>query len=144
MLLQALICYYLFLTRKFTYTNQCSNKNQRTGLCGRKWEWDDLREQHWNMYITICEIDRQSTFDAWDRVLRAGALWWPWGMGWGGRWEGVQDGGHMYTRGCVHPLLSLCIPWFFNKNAKIIWWKIVFSTNGVGKIKYSHAKTRMN
>ena len=24
----------------------------------------------------------------WDRVLRAGALGWPWGMGWGGRWEG--------------------------------------------------------
>ena len=26
--------------------------------------------------------------DAWDRVLRAGVLGWPWGMGWGGRWEG--------------------------------------------------------
>ena len=26
--------------------------------------------------------------DAWDRVLRAGALGWPWGMRWGGRWEG--------------------------------------------------------
>ena len=26
-----------------------------------------------------------SRFDAWDRVLRAGALGWPWGMGWGGR-----------------------------------------------------------
>ena len=36
-------------------------------------------------------------FNAWDRVLRAGALGWPWGMGWGGR--GVQDGGHMYTHG---------------------------------------------
>ena len=33
------------------------------------------------MYITICETDRQSRFDAWDRVLRAGALGWPWGMG---------------------------------------------------------------
>ena len=40
------------------------------------------------MYIIICWIDRQSRFDAWDRVLRAGALGWPWGMGWGGRWEG--------------------------------------------------------
>ena len=35
----------------------------------------------WNMYITIYEIDGQSRFDAWDRVLRAGALEWPWGMG---------------------------------------------------------------
>ena len=37
------------------------------------------------MYITICEIDRQSRFDAWDRVLRAGALGWPWGVGGGFR-----------------------------------------------------------
>ena len=34
-------------------------------------------------------------WNAWDKVLRAGALGWPWGMGWGGR--GVQDGEHMYT-----------------------------------------------
>ena len=48
------------------------------------------------MYITICEIDRQSRFDAWDRVLRAGALGWPWGMEGGG--SGVQDG----ERVCIH------------------------------------------
>ena len=47
----------------------------------------------------ICETDRQSRFDAWDRVLRAGALGWPRGMGWGRRWEGVQDGKYMYTHG---------------------------------------------
>ena len=44
-------------------------------------------------------MDHQSKFDAWDRVLGAGALGWPWGM-WqeeGGR--GVQDGEHMCTRG---------------------------------------------
>ena len=51
------------------------------------------------MYILICETDLQSSFDAWDRVLRAGALGWPRGMEWGGRWEGVQDGEHMYTHG---------------------------------------------
>ena len=39
------------------------------------------------MYITICEIDRWSRFDAWDWALRASALGWPWGMGWGGRWK---------------------------------------------------------
>ena len=33
------------------------------------------------------------------QVLGAGALGWPRGMGWGGRWEGFQDGGHMYTHG---------------------------------------------
>ena len=26
-------------------------------------------------------------------------LRWPRGMGWGVRWEGVQDGKHMYTHG---------------------------------------------
>ena len=51
------------------------------------------------MYITICEIDRQSKFDAWDRVLRAGAMGWPRGMDGEGGGRGVQDGGHMYTRG---------------------------------------------
>ena len=34
-----------------------------------------------------------------ETVLRAGALGRPWGLGWGGRWEGVQDGEHMYTHG---------------------------------------------
>ena len=74
-------------------------KEQTVGLCGRRQGWDDLREQHWNMYIAICETDRQSRFDAWGRVLRAGSLGWPWGMGGEGGGRGVQDGGHMYTRG---------------------------------------------
>ena len=56
---------------------------------GRRRGWYDLREWHWNTYIIICEMNCQSRFDAWDRVLRAGALGWPRGMGWGGRWEGV-------------------------------------------------------
>ena len=78
--------------------NRC--KEQTLGLCGRRRGWDDLTEQHWNMYITICGIDRQSRFDAWDRALRAGALGWPWGMGWGGRREGGSGwGAH------VHPWL---------------------------------------
>ena len=49
--------------------------------------------------IIICEIDHQSRFGAWDRVLRAGALGWPWGVGWGGRWKEGQDVEHMYTHG---------------------------------------------
>ena len=75
-------------------------KEQSFGLCGRRRGWDDLREWHWNMYISICETDHQSRFDAWDRVLKAGALRWPWGMGWGGREEvGSGWGTH------VHPWL---------------------------------------
>ena len=67
------------------------------GLCGRRQGWDDLRELHWNMYIIICGIDRQSRFDAWDRALRASALGWPRGRGWGGRWEaGSGWGTHVH------------------------------------------------
>ena len=50
-----------------------------------------------NMCITICEIDDQSKFDAWNRALT------PWdnSEGWDGEGDGreVQDGGHMYTHG---------------------------------------------
>ena len=52
------------------------------------------------MYIIICETDHQSRFDAWDTVLRTGALGWPRRMGWGGSWEeGSGWGTH------VHPWL---------------------------------------
>ena len=49
------------------------------------------------MYIIICEMNRQSRFDAGYRML--GALQWDDPDGWygegGGR--GVQDGEHVYT-----------------------------------------------
>ena len=77
--------------------NKC--KEQTFGLCGRRRGWDDLKEHHWNMSITICEIDHQSKFDAWNRALKAGALGQTRGMGWEGGGKGVQDGGHMYTHG---------------------------------------------
>ena len=37
---------------------------QTVGLYGRKLRWDDLREQHQNMYIIKCETDWQSRLDA--------------------------------------------------------------------------------
>ena len=37
---------------------------QSFGLCGKGRGWDDLGEWHLNMYITICEIDHQSRFNA--------------------------------------------------------------------------------
>ena len=67
--------------------------------CGRRQGWD-LRDSIETCVITICEINRQSRFDAWDRALRAGPLGRSWGMGWGGRWEdSLGYGGHMYTHG---------------------------------------------
>ena len=37
---------------------------QTFGLCGRRRRWDDLKEQHRNMYIIKCETDCQSRLDA--------------------------------------------------------------------------------
>ena len=71
---------------------------QSFGLYGRGRGWDDLGEWHWNMYNIICETNRQSRFDAWYRMLGAGALGCPREMVWGGRWEGDSGWG---TR--VHP-----------------------------------------
>ena len=40
------------------------NIEQNFGLYGRRQGWDDLREQHQNMYIIKCETDRQPRLDA--------------------------------------------------------------------------------
>ena len=51
------------------------------------------------MYIIICEIDRQSRFDA----GCSGLVHWDNLEGWDGEGGGreVQDGEHMYTHGCM-------------------------------------------
>ena len=68
---------------------------QTFGFFGRRRGWDDLREQHRNMYIIKCETDRQSRLDAWDKG--SGLVHWDDPEGWdregGGR--GVQDWEHM-------------------------------------------------
>ena len=66
---------------------------QSFGLCGRGRGWNDMGERHWNMWIITCEMNRQSRFDAWYRVLRAGALGWPRGIWRGWRWEGGSEWG---------------------------------------------------
>ena len=100
-----LICIYMeFIKITMTlYARQQRRHScieQSFGFCGRRRGWDDLREQHWNMYIIICGTDYQSRFDAWDRVLWASALGCPRGMGWRGRWKGGSGWGTH-----VHPWL---------------------------------------
>ena len=51
------------------------------------------------MYITICEIDDQFKFNAWNRALKAGALENIEGWDGEGGGRGVWDRGHMYTYG---------------------------------------------
>ena len=58
------------------------------GFC-HMFTWENTTET----CIIICETDHQSRFDVWGRVLRAGALGWPWEMGWGGRWKGGSGWG---------------------------------------------------
>ena len=66
---------------------------QSFGLCGRGRGCGDLGEWHWNMYI-IYEMNCQSGFDAWYRMLGADELDDP--EGWYGErcGRGVQDGEH--------------------------------------------------
>ena len=58
------------------------------------------------MYITICETDDQSKFDAENRALESGALGQPRGMGWGGWWEGSLGWG------------TLAYPWLNHFNIR--------------------------
>jgi len=50
------------------------DKEQAFGLSGRRRGWDDLREEHWNMYITICKIDDPCKFAAWSTPLQYSCL----------------------------------------------------------------------
>jgi len=68
-------------------------KVQTIELCWRRQGWGGMREQHWDMYITICKIDEQWKFNSWSRTLKASALGQPRRMGWGGKWEGSSGWG---------------------------------------------------
>ena len=67
--------------RKMVTITLCTRQQKRHwcieqsfGLCVRGRGWDDLGEGHWNMYNIIYETICQSRFDAWYRMLGAGAL----------------------------------------------------------------------
>ena len=70
-------------------------REQTLGLGGRRRGWDDLREQHQNMYIIKCETDRQSRLDARDKC--SGLVHWEDPEGWDGEGSGreVQEWEHM-------------------------------------------------
>ena len=77
-------------------------REQSFGLCGRGRGWDDLGEWHWNMYNIIYETSRQSRFDVRYWMLGTGALGWPRGMVWGGRWERGSGVGTRVHPWCIH------------------------------------------
>ena len=43
---------------------RCRCIEQAFGLCGKGLGWDDMGEWYCNMYIIICEMNRQSRFNA--------------------------------------------------------------------------------
>ena len=51
-------------------------------------EGGNLREQHWNVHITMSKADSQCKLDIWRRAPKASALWQPGGMGCRGRQRG--------------------------------------------------------
>jgi len=68
-------------------------KEQTFGLSGRRRGWDDLREQHWNMYITIWKTDYQE--NSMHEAGHSKPVHWDHPEGWGGEGggRGFQDGG---------------------------------------------------
>ena len=76
------------------------HKEQTFGHIGRRTGWDDVREWHWNIYMTVYKIDSQWEPDVWHREPKAGALRPPGVMGWGEGWDGGSGGReHMYVYG---------------------------------------------
>ena len=73
---------------------------QTFGLCGRRRRWDDLREQHQNMYTIKCETDHQSRLDAWDKC--SGLVHWDDPERWDGEGGGFRMG-NTYT-----PMANSC------------------------------------
>ena len=59
--------------------------------------WEELREYHWNKYITVHKIDSRWEFAVWYRKLtQPSALWHPRGVGWDGRLGGSSRGRHLW------------------------------------------------
>ena len=78
----------------WSFSFSISPSNEYSGLISFRIDWLDL------LVVQGTLKSPGSRFDAWDRVLRAGALGWLWGMGWEGRQEGGSGWGTQ-----VHPWL---------------------------------------
>ena len=96
-----------------TLTYFCAVDANLCPLSGRRWGWDDLREQHWNMYIITCKTDDQCKFNTRSRESKAGALAQPRGTGCGERWERGSRWGDI----CI-PVADSC--WYMAKTITIL------------------------
>ena len=73
---------------------RCRQREQTYGHSEGERRWDDLREQPWNIHITICKVHRQWEFSVWHREPKVSALWQPRGVGWGKRFK--REGTYAY------------------------------------------------
>ena len=88
-------------TEEFTYRATVEKQTQRIDLWtwgeGRRGEGEVYGKNNMETYVTLCKIDSQQEFAVWLRK-QTGALYYPRGVGWDGRWEGASKGsGYMYT-----------------------------------------------
>ena len=93
----SLSCFFIIEIQKFGNTDVLNSLLDSVGEGEGRIIWENGTETCKLSYVK--RITSPARFDAWYRVLGAGALGWPRGMGWGGGWKGVQDGEHMYTHG---------------------------------------------
>ena len=92
---------------------RCRHREQSFGHSRGERRWDDLWEQHWNIYITVCKVASQWKFAVWHREPKASALWQP--REWGGEGDGrqVQEAGNI----CI-PMADSC--WCIAENITIL------------------------
>ena len=74
---------------------------QTCGLCGRRWGRDDLRTASKHVYYQVWNRSPVQV-GCMREVLGAGARGWPWGIGWGGRWEGGSGWGTHVNPWLIH------------------------------------------
>ena len=77
-----------------------ADREQTYGHSGGRRGGNELREEHWNIHITKCEIDSRWGFAVWHRELNVVLCnnVAAWGVGCGGRWErGSRGGTYIYT-----------------------------------------------
>ena len=74
---------------------------QNFGLCGRRRGWDDLREQHWNVYYLGWNRSPAQA-GCMRQVLGPGALGRPRGIRWRGRWERGSEWGLLVNPWLIH------------------------------------------
>ena len=74
----------LFYTDKFSGQQwRCRHRKQTCGHSGRRRWWDELREEHGNLYKAICKIDTKWDLTVWHRGLNP--VLWDNTEGWMGR-----------------------------------------------------------